>query len=237
MSSTKIRLLRNGKVTDELSVEDFMNTANRLLNYGEPLFIDNVYYETPKMFIGDCNNKIIFIGPYKAGSGVKIDNNVNSVNLGTINLEYPIPAISGSDSGKILTVNETGDNIVWSAPNIPYISYGTVAEWASQTDYIPKIGEIVLYTDKYEEVKEDGTVIKYPGVKIGSGNGYVGDLRFLVDDYQLLLELKKFKAHIANAEIHVSSNARAFWNHKIDIANNDVVVDENLVFTRDMFAL
>lgn len=237
MSSTKIRLLRNGNVENTLTVEAFIRKADRLLNYGEPLFIDNKYYETPKMFIGDCNNKIIFIGPYNAGKGVLINNDVNSANLGTINLEYPIPAISGSDIGKILTVNEDGDGIKWSAPSIPYISSGTVAYWAEHSDYVPKIGEIVLYTDKYEEVKTNGSIVKYPGVKIGSGNGYVGDLQFLVDEYQLLLKLKEFKAHIANAEIHVSSDDRKSWNHKIDIANNDGVVDETLVFTREMFTL
>ena len=54
----------------------------------------------------------------------------------------------------------------------------TKAEWAALPNYVPKLGEIDVYSDYL--VKEDchGNTISIPGIKIGNGNTVIGDLPF-----------------------------------------------------------
>ena len=50
----------------------------------------------------------------------------------------------------------------------------TTAEWNATSGFVPEAGEIIIYTD-YQTVTEGGETRYIPGVKIGSGNGYVQD--------------------------------------------------------------
>lgn len=54
----------------------------------------------------------------------------------------------------------------------------TKAEWAALPNYVPKLGEIDVYSDYM--VKQDchGNVIQIPGIKIGNGRTVVADLPF-----------------------------------------------------------
>ena len=88
-------------------------------------------------------------------------------------------------------------------------------------------GEIIVYSD-YQTV--DGTVI--PGIKIGTGNAYVGDLPFVDEDTRVTL-----LAHIGNADIHVTAAQKTFWTNKINIDDSYEIIhgdleDETLIFTR-----
>ena len=68
-----------------------------------------------------------------------------------------------------------------------------------------------------------------PGLKIGNGNAYVGDLPFVDDDTRDLL-----LSHIQNNEVHVTPNEKTFWSGKVDIDESfGEVYDDTLIFTRD----
>lgn len=86
----------------------------------------------------------------------------------------------------------------------------TTANWDAATGFIPLDGEIIIYSD-YKTIERDGQTVPVPGVKIGSGNGYVQDLAFIGD-----AEAADLIAHINNTSVHVTSSEKAFWNDKQD---------------------
>ena len=99
---------------------------------------------------------------------------------------------------------------------------GTTEYWSTKTTYVPKDGEIIVYTD-YATVEKDGEEILVPGVKIGDGNAYVVDLPF-VD-----AALRDMMVDHVNDEVrHVSESDRSFWNNKLNLDIND----EKLTFNR-----
>lgn len=109
------------------------------------------------------------------------------------------------------------------------ISYNTTAYWNRQVGFIPKAGEIIIYSD-YKTVMVDGNQVNIPGIKVGSGNGYVQDLAFVgggsVDDDLLL-------AHLADTIVHVTQEDREYWNNKLNVNDAQEVIGESLVFNRN----
>lgn len=97
--------------------------------------------------------------------------------------------------------------------------HDTTAHWNAAIGFIPLKGEIIIYED-YS--RDDGTDI--PNIKIGDGLAYVQDLPFVATIPQDIID------HINNTLIHVSSEDRAYWNHKIDC--DDEVVGEELILFR-----
>ena len=108
------------------------------------------------------------------------------------------------------------------------VSENTTAGWNENPMYLPKRGEICIYTDYYRVEDDMGNEIIYPAIKIGDGNAYLIDIPFADEGsrYQILQELR---AHEANASIHVSQQDRDFWNNKLNY-NCD---GEELILTRD----
>ena len=103
---------------------------------------------------------------------------------------------------------------------------GTTAYWNSAMGYVPQAGEIVIYTD-YKTVTKNGQTVNVPGIKIGSGNGYVQDLAFMGEaDAESLL------AHIGNSSIHVTAADKLAWNNKLNVNDAQEVVNEVLIFNR-----
>lgn len=107
------------------------------------------------------------------------------------------------------------------------VSEDTTAGWNDKLDYVPKRGEIVLYTDRDTIIDEQGNTIMVPGIKIGDGNAYLVDLPFQ-DEATRNKALEELKNHEANTSIHVTEEEKEFWNAKL---NYDVAGDE-LIFTR-----
>ena len=107
--------------------------------------------------------------------------------------------------------------------DIPAVFSGTTEYWNSRVGYIPPDGTIIIYTDK---ATVDGENV--PGIKIGSGNGYVQDLAFVGDEIaDTLLD------HINNNNIHITALERASWSHKIDIdETGGEISDETIRFIR-----
>jgi hypothetical protein len=107
------------------------------------------------------------------------------------------------------------------------IHYNTTHYWDCQIGYIPKAGEIIIYSD-YQVVEIDGHTQYIPGIKVGSGNGYVQDLAFLGNsDTELLAQ------HISDNLRHINEGERNFWNNKININDASEVVNETLIFNRN----
>ena len=107
----------------------------------------------------------------------------------------------------------------------------TTAYWDAATGYVPADGEIVVYTDysTITETVEGQTVTKYiPGIKIGSGNGYVQDLAFVGEDVK-----NNIISHMSDNSIHIQSGEKTFWNNKLNVNDSQEVVNEVLIFNRN----
>lgn len=127
-------------------------------------------------------------------------------------------------------LNRTGEDVAElltrMADRVPFL-YNTTAYWNSQRGYIPKAGEIIIYSD-YQTIDDCGKIINLPGIKIGSGNAYVQDLAFLgAYDAQTMID------HIADLSIHITGAEREFWNNKLNVDDNHEVVGEELIFNRN----
>lgn len=107
------------------------------------------------------------------------------------------------------------------------ITVKSTVEWNQSVGYIPSDGEIIVYSD-YGSVTIDGEEVPVPGLKIGSGNGYVQDLAFVGGDISETLN-----THINDNVRHVSLEDRARWDAKLNVDDAREVVDEALVFIRN----
>ena len=215
--TTRVTLLRN-RVIRNWSVEDFLTQMDYETSYGEPVWFKSDHYKQPKMFIGDMDGRLVCVGPYMAGDGIEINNNINQEKLGEIRMKYPIPVLSGN-GGKVLAVKETENGIEWIDTGLS-IKHGTKAYWEEHKTYVPEEGEIIIYDDRFVE-----NGIMYPGIKVGTSNAYVGDLAF-VGEYEL-------DNHIKNTEIHITQEERERWNNKLNTDDISGVVDETLIFNRN----
>lgn len=108
------------------------------------------------------------------------------------------------------------------------INENTASGWNSIPQYIPKRGEICIYTDYTATTDEQGNAIICPEIKIGDGEAYLIDLPFVGVDQRHMI-LQKLNLHEANTAIHVTQTERAFWNNKL----NFVMSGEELIFTRN----
>jgi hypothetical protein len=108
------------------------------------------------------------------------------------------------------------------------IKYGTTEYWNSRIGYIPKAGEIVVYSD-YKTVEQGGETKLIPGIKIGSGNAYVQDLVFSDAGADTTI----LETHIADNIRHITAQERAFWDGKLNVDDNNEVEDEALIFIRN----
>ena len=101
------------------------------------------------------------------------------------------------------------------------VKQDTTANWAARTDYVPKSGEIIVYTDYF-----DGS----PGIKIGDGNAYVVDLPFLDEDIRDSME-----DHINNTIVHITQEERDRWNDKVSCTLEALPNGENnLIFSNSI---
>lgn len=114
-----------------------------------------------------------------------------------------------------------------SAIDLRIVSENTTDGWAANPTYIPRKGEIVIYTDG-TEVTDGETVLTYPELKIGDGNAYVADLPF-IGEVSRGVVLQKLEDHMADDISHVSQSDRDFWNAKLNYELNG----DELVLTRN----
>ena len=102
------------------------------------------------------------------------------------------------------------------------ITIDTDEHWSERTTYIPKKGEIVIYSDRRVI-----SGVAYPGIKIGDGLAYVVDLPFVMDDsVELILDL--LYDHLNDMQMHVYQDERELWNNKVSCRLDG----ENLILER-----
>ena len=98
----------------------------------------------------------------------------------------------------------------------------TTEEWDLQITYIPKRGDIIIYSD-YGNLNGQNV----PGIKIGDGLAYVVDLPFVGEsDWLEFREI--FEAHINNQIVHITQEERTSWDNKLNCELNN----ETLIFNR-----
>lgn len=97
----------------------------------------------------------------------------------------------------------------------------TTEEWNAYPTYIPKRGDIIVYSD-YGNLNGRNV----PGIKIGDGLAYVVDLPFVGDsDWEEFREM--FEDHIQNRVIHITEEERTFWNNKLncELSNETLIIN------------
>ena len=113
---------------------------------------------------------------------------------------------------------------VMSAP------HDTTANWNAFRTFIPKKGEIIVYSDDETVTDEHGETKNLPGIKIGDGLAYLVDLPFIGQAERDAI-MQRLDAHINNTSVHITDAERQRWNDKLDDAY--LFGDETLVITRN----
>ena len=104
----------------------------------------------------------------------------------------------------------------------------TTANWkAIENDFVPLLGEIIIYQD----YRLDSNNKNVPGMKIGNGVSFLKDLSFIDSAIE-----SQIREYIQNNPAHVSDEEQKYWNHKID-CYIDPTDPEHLIFTRTKEAM
>ena len=112
----------------------------------------------------------------------------------------------------------------------------TTENWNNAQGFIPRVGEVIIYTD-YEKTTRDiaGKIVEInvPNIKIGTGNAYVQDLPFVDTELR-----NKLMMHIENQDMHTTLEEKLFWNNKVNIddeyeVTQEELQEETLVFNRN----
>lgn len=91
-----------------------------------------------------------------------------------------------------------------TSADLGIISENTADGWARQPLYVPKSGEVCLYTDTGQ-------------TKIGDGTVPIADLPFFKsDDVEQVAE--DLVQHVQNSERHITQSERARWDNKLNYA-------------------
>lgn len=115
-----------------------------------------------------------------------------------------------------------------TSSDLGIVSENTTEGWSANPQYLPKAGEICIYTD-YMTVKDDlGRDITFPGIKVGDGNSYLVDMPFVGAETRYLI-INAIREHESNTQIHITQNEREFWNNKLnyDIAGDELILTRN----------
>lgn len=107
------------------------------------------------------------------------------------------------------------------------VEYGTTSFWDSCRGFIPERGQIIVYSD-YKTIIVEGETKLVPGIKIGSGNGYVQDLAFVAEDVA-----ESLLHHINDDTKHITYEEKQHWNNKLNVNDLQEVVEETLIFNRN----
>ena len=125
-----------------------------------------------------------------------------------------------SINGVTLIGNKTSEELY-------ILSENTMAGWRGNASYIPRRGEIVIYTD-YASTNKKGRLVYIPNFKIGDGSAYLADLPFVDEDLRREIHDAVW-LHEQNAVMHITQAEREFWNAKL----NYNMVGEQLILNRN----
>lgn len=110
------------------------------------------------------------------------------------------------------------------------VSENTTSGWNENPMYLPKRGEICVYTDYVTQEDDMGNTIVYPGFKIGDGNSYLIDMPFVGAEIRYEI-LRQLQAHTSNTAIHITQSEREFWNNKLNYEYDES--EEILILNRN----
>ena len=102
------------------------------------------------------------------------------------------------------------------------------AHWNSQRTFVPLQGEIIIYTDYQQKMDNHGNIVNIPGIKVGDGSTYGIDLPFVNEELR-----DQIIAHINSVDAHTTLAEKLFWNNKINVTDNQEVIDNVLIFNRN----
>lgn len=157
-----------------------------------------------------CQYKV----PMTGDEVVELLNKVKQLDLATSSSDG---LMSKADKAKLDSIN---------------IMCNTTAYWNRQIGFVPKYGEIIIYSD-HKTAVVDGKTVYIPGIKIGSGNGYVQDLAFVSGGSGSDGDSELLFAHIADTIVHVTQGERDYWNNKLNVTDAQEVIGESLIFNRN----
>ena len=95
------------------------------------------------------------------------------------------------------------------------LARGTTEYWNTKPEFIPLLGEAVVYLDYKSITDETGKTTYFPGVKYGDGKTALPDLQF-AEDYSLLMLQK-----------HIDETTKTYEHHQ-EIASNEWTIIHNL---------
>lgn len=104
------------------------------------------------------------------------------------------------------------------------LARGTRDYWNTKPEFVPLLGEAIVYLD-YKSIEDvEGNRIDFPGLKIGDGKTLLSDLQFSEDWSVLMLE-----KHIEESKTFIYSQnvASTIWTieHNLDNYPSVTVVD------------
>ena len=145
----------------------------------------------------------------------------------------PIPSGGGGTTNYEVLRNKPQINGVElignkNAVDLRLVSENTTAGWNANPQYLPKPGEICIYTDAVIVTDDLGNTITYPDIKIGDGNTYLIDKPFVTAGVRYTV-LNALWEHEKNHVIHITQEEREFWNNKL----NTEVSGEELILNRN----
>lgn len=127
---------------------------------------------------------------------------------------------SGQGSKGNVLINDGTGNLVWDDVTV---KVKTTSEWNAEPLFIPKKGEVIIYSD-YKTITSP-IAMTIPNIKIGDGLAFCIDLPFVGDDAR-----QSFLEHILDSSIHTTAAEKEFWNNKINVVEE--IYEGNLVFNR-----
>lgn len=111
---------------------------------------------------------------------------------------------------------------------ITMVTRDTTTNWNRYPNFIPKAGELIVYTDRDSKTVQD-TLVPIPAMKVGDGTSYLADLPFIgeagdnsgANPATIYAELL---SHEQNTNIHVTLADKTKWNNKVSCEVNGEVL-------------
>ena len=90
------------------------------------------------------------------------------------------------------------------------VHYNTTEYWV-KNNQIAKAGDIYIYSDALVTDSSGNTFVS-PQIKIGTGNAWLSDLRFINQD-----ATRQLGQHIRDNNRHINAGERESWNNKLNV--------------------
>ena len=149
--------------------------------------------------------------------------------INRLDISGELSNLNNSASGGLQKLsNMSGDVSIPEVIQKRFTYYDTTENWNSKPTLIAERGCFYVYSDYLTETLQDGSVVTYPGVKIGDGTSYLIDMPVSLSGRDSE-RYEDYDEHIRNILIHVGADDRDSWDNKVTVAVDDQ--NELLFFT------